>query len=197
MSVQRLPRGPHRLTRDEVRGSQRARIFRAMAEVMAEKGYAATSVSEVLRVARVSRESFYEQFASKEDCFVGAFEAAVDSILAGVAGDLASDDPPLERFERGLRSYLEALAADPAFARVLLIEVYAAGSGAMRRRAELQQRFAAALDATFGARTAAERFANEALVAAISAMVTSRLADDDLVGLRALHAPLVAYARRH
>jgi AcrR family transcriptional regulator len=192
----RLPRGRHRLTREQVVGSQRARIFRALAETMAEKGYAGTSVSGMLRTAGVSRETFYEQFSSKEECFIAAFEAAVRGVLGAVRGTPDDDAAPLERFGRGLRAYLDALAADPAFARVLLIEVYAAGPLALERRAQLQQGFADALDEILGDRTPADRFANEALVAAISSLVTARLAATDIDGLRALHGPLVDLARR-
>src|SRR5437763_11285936 len=108
---ERLPRGRHGLSREQVVGSQRGRIFRAMAETMARKGYAATSVSEVLRAAGVSRETFYEQFSSKEECFIAAFEAAVGSVLGAVVGGPGDEArAPLERFERGLRAYLDALA---------------------------------------------------------------------------------------
>src|SRR5689334_18114697 len=94
---ERLPRGRHGLSREEVVRSQRGRIFRAMAEIMARKGYATTSVSEVLGAAGVSRETFYEQFSSKEECFMAAFEAAVDAVLGAV--DEAADESgsPLER----------------------------------------------------------------------------------------------------
>src|SRR3954471_6570053 len=194
--VTRLPRGRHGLTREQVVGSQRGRIFRALAETMARKGYAATSVSEVLRAAGVSRETFYEQFTSKEDCFMAGFATAGGSVLGAIREERDAGGPPVERFGRALRAYLDALAADPAFARMLLIEVYAAGPAAMQRRAELQQRFVAALDAAFGARTAADRFADEALVAAISSMVTARLAVGDIDGLRALHRPIMQFVRR-
>jgi len=192
----RLPRGPHQLTREQVVLSQRTRMLRAMADVMAEKGYAATSVGEVLRTARVSRETFYEQFSSKEDCFMGAFEAAVEIVLGRVLEVPAHDGPPLERFGRGLRAYLDALASHPEFARLFLVEVYAAGPRAAELRAVLQQRFTDAVNDALGARTAADRFANEALVAAIGAMATARIVAGDLDGLRALHRPLMRYARR-
>lgn len=192
----RLPRGPHQLTREQVVLSQRTRILRAMADVMAEKGYAATSVGEVLRTARVSRETFYEQFSSKEDCFMGAFEAAVDIVLGRVLELPVQQGPPLERFGRGLRAYLEALASHPEFARLFLIEVYAAGPRAVELRAVLQQRFTDAVNEALGARTAADRFANEVLVAAIGSMATARIGAGDLDGLRALHRPLMGYARR-
>jgi AcrR family transcriptional regulator len=193
---ERLPRGRHGLSREQVVGSQRGRIFRAMAETMARKGYAATSVSEVLRAAGVSRETFYEQFASKEDCFTAAFEAAVESLLGAVQAAPAAGGSPLERFDSGLRAYLDALADDPAFARVLLIEVYAAGPAALARRTELQRGFVDVIGTTFARRSAADRFAGEALVAAISAMVTARLAAGDVDGLRALHRPLMEFVRR-
>src|SRR3954454_12453140 len=105
--VTRLPRGRHGLTREQVVGSQRGRIFRAMAETMARKGYASTSVSEVLRAAGVSRETFYEQFTDKEDCFIAAFQAAVGNVLGAVRDAPGDDGTPLERFARGLRAYLD------------------------------------------------------------------------------------------
>jgi AcrR family transcriptional regulator len=192
MTGERLPRGRHGLSREQVVGSQRARIFRAMAETMACKGYATTSVAEVLRAAGVSRETFYEQFSSKEDCFMAAFESAVEAVLGAVRDARGSTGSPLERFQSGLRAYLNALADDPALARVLLIEVYAAGPAALQRRAVLQRGFVDAIDEAFGTRG----FVNEALVATISALVTARLAAGDIDGLRALHDPLVDFARR-
>jgi AcrR family transcriptional regulator len=191
-----LPRGRHGLTREQVVHSQRTRIFRAMAETMAENGYAATSVADVLRAAKVSRETFYEQFESKEDCFMSALEAAVDGVIAAAFARPPADGTPLERFDRGLRTYLDALAEHPARSRLFLIEVYAAGPAALERRTAVQRRFAEILGDTFGRRTASDRFANEAIVAATSSMVTSRLAAGDLDGLRALRRPLVGLARR-
>src|SRR3954468_16052406 len=104
MTGERLPRGRHGLSREQVVGSQRGRIFRAMAETMARKGYATTSVAEVLRAAGVSRETFYEQFSSKEDCFMAAFESAVGSVLGAVQQAPGSSGPAPARFEDGLRA---------------------------------------------------------------------------------------------
>ena len=195
--IERLPRGRHKLARDEVVGSQRERMLRALADTMAEKGYVATTVADVLSRAGVSRQTFYEQFTDKQDCFMSAYETAVDHILERMqergpspffhAGD---------RFERALGSYLDALASEPAFARLFLLEVYAAGPAALERRARAQQRFVELVQHEFAVRTPHDRFAAEALVAAISAMVTARLAVHDVDGLRRLHGPLAALARR-
>jgi AcrR family transcriptional regulator len=189
-----LPRGRHGLSREQVEGSQRLRLVRAMAEAMAERGYARTSVADVLRRARVSRETFYELFDSKEDCFMSAFEQAYAHILDAVSS------PPRggsrrEAFERLFGDYLEALAADPESARVFLIEVYAAGPSAVRRRLELQAGLAQALGALVDA-SDEDRFAAEALVAAVTQLVTARLAVGDVDGLRELRRPVVSLAGR-
>jgi AcrR family transcriptional regulator len=196
-----LPRGRHGLSRGQVEHSQRLRLMRAMAEEMAEKGYASTSVADVLRRARVSRETFYELFDSKEGCFMSAFEEAYVHILDAVSGPLqdagaaADGESRRELLDRVFGDYLEALASDPEAARVFLIEVYAAGPSAVRRRLELQAGLAEALSAAVGG-AAEDRFAVEALVAAVVQMVTARLAVGDVDGLRELRGPVVSLAGR-
>jgi AcrR family transcriptional regulator len=192
-----LPRGRHGLSRDQVVGDQRLRLVWAMAEAMAEKGYAATSVADVLNRARVSRETFYELFSSKEDCFMSAFDQAYRHLLAAIVPDADEGGrPPMERFSRVLGDYLSALASDPNAARVFLIEVYAAGPQALKRRLALQRELVDAVAARLGASDEEERFAAEALVAAIISMVTARLAVGDAAGLRGLHEPIVKLAGR-
>jgi AcrR family transcriptional regulator len=192
-----LPRGRHSLTREQVATLQRRRIFLAMAALMAEKGYAATSIAQVLRRARVSRETFYEQFSSKEDCFMSALEEAVHVIFATTLETTAAPAPdPWERLTRALRSYLDALAEHPQYARMFLIEIYAAGPEALRRRAALQRRYADVIAATIGRDDEADHRAIEAFVVATSGMVTTRLAENDLDGVRALHGTLLDIAGR-
>ena len=176
--------------------SQRERLLRAMAETMAKQGYVRTSVADVLRAAGVSRETFYEQFTSKEDCFMAAYDAAAGLLLAEIPRSGAGPGAGrLEAFERGLGAYLDALAAEPEFARLFLVEVYAAGPEAIARRVKAQERFVDALSATLDPQ-GAERFALETLVAAIAQMVTSRLAVGDVDGLRALRGPLTDLVAR-
>lgn len=201
-----MPRGRHGLTREQVVASQRERMVRAMAEAMVDKGFAGTSVAEIIRRAGVSRETFYEQFASKGDCFAAAYDTVVGLLLQAIGGLLAVEEAdsaagpttpkPHERFDRALATYLDLLASEPAYARLFLIEVYAAGPVAIQRRVELQARFVDAIADVLGVTSAEDRIACEALVAAISSMATARLAVDDLDGLRALREPLVALVRR-
>lgn len=175
--------------------SQRGRILTGLIETVAAQGYVRTSVADVLRAAGVSRETFYQQFTSKEDCFLAAYDAAIGVVLGGIGDTLGGDGEALgtlERLDGALGAYLETLAAEPAFARVFLLEVYAAGPAALARRAESQQRFTALVVALLEAETAQERFVAEALVAATSSLVTARIIADDRDGLLALRAPLVA-----
>jgi hypothetical protein len=113
-----------------------------------------------------------------------------------VAGPGGAGADPLERFEQALAAYLDALADNPADARMFLIEVHAAGPEALERRAELQRGLVAALAHTLGAETDDETFAIEAVLAAITALVTARLAAGDIEGLRELRGPLTTFARK-
>jgi AcrR family transcriptional regulator len=185
-----------------VASTQRERIIHGMAGAMAADGYVGTSVSSILKRAGVSRQTFYEQFDSKEACFAATYAWAAELVLRetakAAAGPTDWQDPERsgDPVDRMLDVYLRGLAAAPAFARVLLIETYAAGPAALRSRVALQARFASTLGDALGARTEEDRFTCEALVGAISALVTARLAEDDVEGLLALHAPLATLLRR-
>ncbi|WP_394835872.1 TetR/AcrR family transcriptional regulator [Pendulispora rubella] len=192
-----LPRGRHRLSRNDVITSQRDRMLAAMAAAVAEKGYVRTSVADVLRGARVSRETFYEQFADKEACFMAAYESAAEltlNAMSDAARNAAGE--PVERFGEALEAYLQTLASEPTLARTFLIEIYAAGPQAIARRVELQHRFVDLTANLFGARSKQSRFACEALIAAISSLVTSRLGTGNANELAALHTPLMELVRR-
>ncbi len=142
-----LPRGPHRLAREEVLASQRGRMLDAMAEAVARRGYAATTVADVIAGARVSRKTFYEHFADKEACLLAAYDAGVEVLLSTLRTAEGSD-----AVRARVRAYLETLAAEPAFARTFLIEIAAAGPTALERRDRVHDAFAeAAADLAPGA----------------------------------------------
>jgi len=141
--IRRLPRGPHRLAREEVLASQRGRMLEAMAHAVAEKGYAATTVADVVGGAGVSRKTFYEHFRDKEGCFLAAWDAGVQVLVDAVERAALDAEGEWRRHIRaGVRAYLHTLAAQPDFARTFLIEVLAAGPEALERRAEVHARFA-------------------------------------------------------
>jgi AcrR family transcriptional regulator len=117
-------------------------MLEAMAMAVAEKGYAATAVADVVSRAGVSRKTFYEHFANKEACFLEAYDAGVQVLLATIDDAVAAAPDWLRAVTDGLAAYLDALAANPAFARTFLIEILAAGPRAIERRAAVHARFA-------------------------------------------------------
>jgi AcrR family transcriptional regulator len=198
-SVRQLPRGRHGLSREEVLASQRGRILAAIAEAVAEKGFARTTVADVIARAGVSRETFYEQFSDKEECFLAALDTGANGLAALLQNATASSaGEPLERLERMLELYLATLAAAPQFAKVFLIDAYGAGPVATARRIELQSRFVEATARVLGITPEEEDdwFLCEVLVAAISSLATARIGTDRAHELPALREPLVQVARR-
>lgn len=196
MKVTPLPRGRHGLSRAEVRATQRSRMMVALAEVMAEQGYAATSVADVLVRAGVSRETFYQQFSSKLDCFLQTFDTAADLLLVTVEAGGGRSGSRAERVERAITTYLEVLADEPVLAHLFLVESFAAGPAAIERRAAVQARMVDTLAELLGLDSERDRFAGQALVAAVGSMVTVPLANGDVEAVRALREPVLDLALR-
>src|SRR3954468_5725512 len=89
---------------------QRARLLDAMIDVVAEKGYAAATVADAVRAARVSRGTFYALFASKEACFIEAYRRNVEVLEARIEAAVHEQDGDWRaRLRAGLRAYLERL----------------------------------------------------------------------------------------
>ncbi len=172
-----------------------------MAEVMAEKGYVATSVADVLRRSGVSRQSFYQVFDSKLDCFMAAFGVAGDRLIRHLLETVGTDGvpwktaDPLQRFEQAFTAYLEALAMELPFTRLFLIEVYAAGPSAIEHRGEVQDTITNAFADLMGVTEDAGRFTCQVIVAATSSLVTKAVANEDVAALRAIGPPLIAHVR--
>jgi AcrR family transcriptional regulator len=141
----RLPRGTHGLDRSLVAASQHTRLLEAAGRAVAEKGYAATTIDDIVRGAGVSKKTFYEHFQDKLGCFLAAYEAASDELYEHVraAQDSNAASDWLARTHAGIHAYLRWLAAEPALARVFLVEVAAAGPEALARRERLRDRYAA------------------------------------------------------
>jgi AcrR family transcriptional regulator len=125
----------------------RDRVVLGMVAAVGERGYAATTITDVVRHARVSRRTFYEHFVDKEACFLAAYDAVSDEVLAAIEGATAERDEWSERLVAGVRAYLRTLADAPAVARVFVAEILSAGPQALARRRAVLLRFAAALRA--------------------------------------------------
>lgn len=192
-----LPRGRHRLSRREVEESQRLRLAVAMAEACAETGFANTSVKAVLERAGVSRLTFYELYDDKLACFLETLDLVGEVLVDQLRRSLdETHGDPVEQAIAAIDRYLVAIREDPAFARLYIVEVHAAGPLALTRRAQLQARIVDALAEVLDATDPDSRFACEAYVAAVSALVTLPVATADLDALAALRDPLVTLLRQ-
>ncbi len=142
---EQLRGGNHGLTPEQVAESQRTRILGAMRELVAMHGYRDVPVAAVIQHAGVSRKTFYELYASKEECFVAIYEHEMERLLAPTLQAFEGDEPWSDRLRTALGVLLGTLAADPAAARICFVEVLAAGPLALERRAKAYE----ALDPLF------------------------------------------------
>jgi AcrR family transcriptional regulator len=101
---------------------QRAKLLDAMIRVVAEKGYETATVADAVRLARVSRGTFYELFESKEACLAAAYRLGLDVLAARVSDAIRDAADWREELRLGLRAYLRTLDDEPLFARVYLLE---------------------------------------------------------------------------
>jgi len=133
----KLAPGPGRLPSDVAR-HQITRIHRAMIDITSKRGYESIRARDVVRLAGISTRSFYEHFASKEDCFVHTYELLVRRAGRRIIAAQEGERDWRSRLQRMLGAFLEELEGDPGAARLVLIEAPAAGPAAREqvRRAE-------------------------------------------------------------
>lgn len=151
----RLPRGPHRLSREQVENHQRERILSAVIAMVGTKGYGSTTIGDISRRARVSRDTFYEQFTNKEECFLAAYDAITRELLAEIVAVGTSQASYVDAVRDGVRAYLRFWSERPDAARACTLEVMAAGEKALAQRERTLGSFARLF------RTIAERAATE------------------------------------
>ena len=123
--------------------SERERVLEAMVRIAAAKGYEATTVADVAEFADVSLDAFEAMFADKEACFLEAYEAVFDVLVAHVttAFEAASDEPWPEQIAAGLGALVELLSTEADIARLSMVEVTAAGDDARERYRTMLTRF--------------------------------------------------------
>jgi len=140
-----LPRGRAHLPREVVLVSQRERLLEAAVAVVGDRGYAATTVADVIARARVSRTTFYEQFRDKEQAVLAAYAQRAAHHYERVLDATRRQPGVLACLQEGVRAYLRGLAADRAYARLALLEVLAAGERGAAAREAADRRYVALL----------------------------------------------------
>jgi AcrR family transcriptional regulator len=117
-----LPGGHHGLSRQQILESQRERLLAAIAREVSARGYRATTITEVVKVASVSTRDFYEHFEGKEDCFLAAFDAVRDHLEGLIASAIAEQPDWPRQVIAALRVALDFFAAEADLARLCLLE---------------------------------------------------------------------------
>lgn len=131
-----LPRGRGRRDASEIGDEQRRRLLRAVIDVVAEKGLADTTIAEIVSRARVSRQSFYRQFDSKESCLVAAVDAGIPVVLGETtrAVRAAETASAAEQLASAVRRYLAMCTSEPEFSRAWAVDLALAGSAGLEKR---------------------------------------------------------------
>jgi AcrR family transcriptional regulator len=133
--------GRQQLSREFIAQHQKARIITALAQESSERGYQQVTVADIVSRAGIARNTFYENFRSKEDCFLATQEYAMSTALERVVTVAGNLDGWAERVRTGLTAFLEYVVEEPALARTCMVEALSAGPAAVERYEESQEAF--------------------------------------------------------
>ena len=126
--------------REETERDHRHRLLDAMARSVASNGFANTTVTDVVTLARVSRRTFYEHFETREACLVALFDAASAQALKVLVGSINPTRDWRDQLHDALHAYLSVLSMQPTLLKTLFVAVFALGDEglAARRRSNEQ-----------------------------------------------------------
>jgi AcrR family transcriptional regulator len=123
----------------------RTDLTHGLAAAVSDKGYPASTIADIVAHARVSKRTFYEHFADKEECLMALYADACDQLMVVLRATGDAGQPWRDRVRGAVRAYLSTLESLPAVNRMLLVEMQAAGPRAYRLRQEKQRQFAETL----------------------------------------------------
>jgi AcrR family transcriptional regulator len=162
------PLGPGRprVSAEQVVENQRARILYAAAQLAERKGYAASTIADILSLASVDGHAFYALFKDKQDAFMAVHEIGVQQVLAVTAEAFFSGESWPQRIWEGARAFTQFLERNPLIAHVGFVEAYAVGPGAVQRVEDSHTSFAVFLQEGYqhALREPPSRVALEAIV---------------------------------
>jgi len=176
---------------------QRERILDATERLIGERGCAGTSIEAIVKAAGVSSVTFYEFFAGKEECYVAAFDRAIEAGAAEVARAAPAGLTWPERMATGLRAVAALIVAEPARARLCLVEAQTGGPELSTHIEAALDRVAAKLREGRALGTAPAGLPathEEATAGALAWLLRERLETGDIEGLEALYPQLVDIA---
>jgi AcrR family transcriptional regulator len=196
-STRRPLPGREQLPREFIVRHQRHRIINALCQQTAEKGYRNVTVADIVKQAGIARNTFYENFGSKEECFLAAQEYAMSTALERVVAAAGESRQWPLRVCAGLTAFLDYVTEEPALARTCIVEALSAGPASIRYYEESQQAFVSLFrlgrDVSPHARELPETL-EEAIIGGVFWIVYQRLATSDLESIPELLPEIVEFA---
>lgn len=194
----KFPSGVRKLPSELVRAVQRERLIVAMLRAASELGYRGTNVQDVIERAGVSRPTFYEHFANKEDCFLAAFDTSAKRLRDKVEAAVAAGESWRDRVRLGLEAVLSFVRAEPDTARTIIVEARAASADAVMRRVELLDHFSTCLDTQarelLPETSQRSEVTASGVVGGVEALLYSRLCKDEFDGIEELLPSMMYFA---
>jgi AcrR family transcriptional regulator len=189
----RLAVRPPKSGPDAIAGHNHAeRALCAFAVVVAEEGYAKTTVDAVLKRAQMSATTFYANFRGKEDAMMAAIDSAGAQVVAAIMPAFRRADNWADGVRAGFGALCDFLASRPALAQLVTVEVYAAGPAAMRRRVETLAPLQDLLSEGYQLSPNTPRIAAETIAGAVGTLTYRRIRESGPESLPSL-APMLTY----
>jgi len=186
----RQPPGPEPVSRAASAQDQRRRILEATADLIAEQGYAETTIEQIVRQARVGYATFYKHYADKEEAFLALLDAAIERTVYEVEEAYDREDGPWpDKVGAGLGALLKAVSEHLNVARAFLLEAATAGPEAAARHEAALKRFAPLLRPGRELNPRADKLPEtleDTLVGGVVWVINQRLIAGEADGLRAL-----------
>jgi AcrR family transcriptional regulator len=199
----------HRLDMNQVKdkrkdaaAAHRHRLLEAMALAVATKGYAETTIADIVREAGVSRRTFYEHFATKSDCLIALYEAASRNAIKVLRDAINPSRSWETQVEQAMAAYLACLSQNPVLMRTLFVEILGLGAEGLAARRRVNEEIAAfmlnVVNAGRKGRKNKEPLSPEiamAVVGGINELVLQAIEQDQLDKLQKLIDPAVRLVR--
>lgn len=187
---------------DTPANAYRSRLLEGMAQSAASKGYADTTVADIVREAGVSKRTFYECFATKAECLIALYEAASHNALKMLGGAI---DPAHEwqtQIERALTAYLDCMSENPVLMRTLFIEILGLGAPGLAARRRVNREIADLMLTVINAGQVGRTTDNPlsagmamAIVGGINELILEYIEQDRVAALRELVTPAAELVR--
>ncbi|HEX4838758.1 MAG TPA: TetR family transcriptional regulator [Solirubrobacteraceae bacterium] len=183
------------LPRGHVTEIQRARMLSAAVEAIEENGYARLTVAQVIGRAKVSRKTFYDLFADREDCFLAVFDRTLEHVSARVVETYEQESSWREKVRAGLATLLTFIDEEPELARLCVVDALGGGPRVLARRARVLARLRKVIDQGRSAVTGRREppgVTAEGVIGAVFAVIHTRLLERSAKPYIGLHGSLMS-----